>query len=87
MENGFDDIDYILVATGIGNLMPEEEWDATMRAHLNPNRAKVPTAELAKKFFKTLSKEQARGLYEFYKVDFELFQYDAKELMSLAGTE
>ena len=86
VENGFDDIDYTLVATGIGNLMPEHEWEPTMKARLNQGKTGIPTEELARTLFKSLSKEQAQGLYEFYKADFEILQYDHKELMELAGT-
>ena len=42
------------------------------------------TEDLARKYFSTLSKSEAEGLYNYYKFDFDAFGYDHKEFLALA---
>ena len=42
------------------------------------------TKDLAKKYFSELDKTMVRKLYEFYKVDFEMFDYNPDEYFKVA---
>ena len=42
------------------------------------------TRDLAKKYFSELDKTMVRKLYEFYKVDFEMFDYNPDEYFKVA---
>ena len=60
------DQEYILKMGGIAHLI-KSKW-----RHMTKGK---PTKTVAKKYFSTITIEQARKLYEKYKFDFELFDY------------
>lgn len=57
-------LDMINIAGQLG--LPEE--------HKTP---KIQSANLTRKYFSQLTKEQVRRLYEIYRLDFKLFGYDS----------
>ncbi len=45
---------------------------------------KKSTEEIALHLFSTLKTEQVRALYNLYKIDFEMFGYDAQDYIKIA---
>ena len=46
-------------------------------ATVSENAAKLKTSKVTAEYFSQLSNDQIKHLHEFYRMDFELFDYDA----------
>ena len=77
METLIQDKEYLVQHKGIP--IPEEE----MYTKLNVREGK-PTKEVSIEWFKNLTKSEVVSLYELYKPDFELFDYDIEPYYSIA---
>ena len=59
--------------------LPIEDLD--LKANVREGQ---PTNEVARNWFKELTRIQVRGLFELYQPDFELFGYDLEPYYSIA---
>ena len=72
METFNEDVKYIFLKNNI-----EKDLSITQTT-ANKNSAKSKTATTTEEYFKQLSKGKIKDLYQFYRMDFELFGYDIK---------
>ena len=72
METFNEDVKYIFLKKNL-------EKDLSLsQATSSKNSAQSKTEEITKEYFNQLSKQQIDELYEFYRMDFELFAYEVK---------
>lgn len=69
-----DEQSYFLRQLGLENLLGIEK----LQLNKNPNRL---TPEERRAYFLTLDESEINALYQFYFVDFDLFQYDLKSYL------
>lgn len=65
---------YLIEKAGLGGLI-KPQWK-------NPGKGKN-THELIMKYYSQLTKNQIKGLYEMFKFDFELFDYNPAEYLRM----
>ena len=72
-----EDVAYILIKQNLTHLIPLEEASLVFRETIQNqmSRTELPTKR-ALYYFKTISKDQIMELYESYKLDFNLFDYN-----------
>ncbi|XP_021695552.1 carbohydrate sulfotransferase 11 isoform X1 [Aedes aegypti] len=71
-----EDQNYLIAEAQLGHMIKPQWRNAGKGAHTN---------DLVVKLFTELDDEQVRGLYEYYKYDFELFGYSTEEYFSGRG--
>lgn len=69
-----DEQPYFLRQLGLENFAPDDKW----QQHSSPNPL---TRHQKLSYFKMLDESEIRGLFNFYKVDFDLFEYDLKSYL------
>ena len=75
METFNEDVKYIFLKKNLEKDLPLN------KATTSKNSASTKTAEITVNYFNQLSKQQINDLYEFYRMDFELFGYDVKNYL------
>ena len=76
METFADDVRYIVTKQNLTHLIPERITG--LKSHASSGQESKTL-----KYFRQLSRQQIKGLYRLYSPDFELFDYDASEYLSL----
>ena len=76
METFNDDVKYIFQKNHL-----EKDLPLSM-VTVSKNAAKLKTSNVTAEYFSQLSKDQITDLYEYYRLDFELFGYDASSYVS-----
>ena len=71
METFSDDVRYIIKKNHL-----EKDLPSSMAA-VSENAAKLKTSKVTAEYFSQLSNDQIKDLHELYRMDFELFDYDA----------
>ena len=72
METFTSDADYVMSEVGM------KENNLSYQGHKSTGDS---TTDLALELFAKLPKKLKKQLYEFYKVDFEMFEYDVKPFL------
>ena len=75
METFSEDVKYIFLKKNLEKDLPLNQ------AISSKNSAKSKTEEITNEYFNQLSKQQIDELYEFYRMDFELFGYEVKNYL------
>ena len=66
---------YLLRQLGLENFGSPDKW----LQHVNPNPL---TAQQRMEYFAMLDESEIQDLYNFYKLDFDLFEYDLKSYLN-----
>ena len=74
METWNDDLNYIIRKRGIENTLPPQKANISFTHH----SWKQNTEQMTIKHFSTLSDKQKEDLYNMFRMDFEMFNYDPK---------
>lgn len=74
-----DEQSYFLRQLGLENLFGVDK----LQQNKNPNRF---TPEDRRAYFQTLDASEIKGLHQFYKVDFDLFEYNLKSYLDSPST-
>ena len=72
METWNDDLNYIIRKRGL---------EKYISASSNQNPSNVRTEEMTKEYFDTLSQKQKEDLFHMFRLDFEMFNYDAEKYL------
>merc|ERR1712150_108824 len=78
MESFHDDLKYIILKQNLENHIPL--WSLSIHTH--STRAKGETKAKTLKYFSKLSKSKIQRIYEMYRLDFEMFNYDLSSYIS-----
>ena len=78
VETFADDVKYIVVKQNLTHLIPVNV--TSLKTHASKETARKSKTIT---YFQQLTNNQIRSLYQFYKPDFELFDYKANEYLSL----
>jgi hypothetical protein len=78
------DQEYVIRHAGISDVLSPSRRDKQKAL----NRAKgAPTVELLEHYFGQLSPELMQALYSIYKIDFDMFGYDADKYFKMIGQQ
>ena len=82
IESFQEDVKYILIKNHLEDTLPLKE---TLNFHKNQKGkgSKRSKEKKSLKLFSQLTRTQIRQLYEIYKMDFKLFNYDASEYFNV----
>ena len=86
LETFDDDLKYIILKLGLSNILPIEKV-STIRENASERKRykKAPGKKKESlKYFSMLKKSKIKELYKTFKIDFEMFGYDATEYLSLS---
>ena len=77
MEEFDEDFRYIISKQNVTLLLDEEN----VTANQTPKNGSESVAQKISKYFSMLEKSVRSDLYDLYKIDFELFGYDASKFL------
>ena len=77
MEEFNEDFRYIVSKQNVTQLLGK----ANMTLHSKPKNGSESVTQKISKYFSMLDKSVRSDLYDLYKIDFELFGYDASEFL------
>ena len=77
MEEFDEDFKYIVSKQNVTPLLVKEN----VRANQTPKNGSESVAQKISKYFSMLEESVRSDLYDLYKIDFELFGYDASEFL------
>ena len=86
LETFDDDLKYIILKLGLSNILPIKKV-TTLRENSSDRKRHKKAPDKTKeslKYFSMLKKSKINELYQIFKIDFEMFGYDANEYLSLS---
>ena len=86
LETFDDDLKYIILKLGLSNILPIKKVTTIRKNSSDRKRYKKAPGKKAEslKYFSMLKKSKIKELYKTFKIDFEMFGYDATEYLSLS---
>ena len=82
MENFNEDVKYIVLKNNLTKVLPVETT-IDHKAHFSRETLNKDKEKESLRYFSKLSKDQIQLLYEKYRIDFEMFSYDASAYLQL----
>ena len=82
LETFDEDVNYIILKNGLEHILPVENAKK-VKLNTTSRKSKTNKKKESLTYFSKLTKEQIKELYQIYKIDFEMFGYEASDYLLL----